>query len=73
MTHTLLSKQACGTRGHRMRAVRDRGVERWLTCEDCGNYLTRIAARPLSGTVAEWYASRSQNLPRKTIMRPVAA
>ena len=73
MTTRLLTKRACEARGHKKRAVRDRGMERWLSCDDCGTYLERIGARPLSGTVAEWYAMRSQNSPRKSILRPVAA
>jgi hypothetical protein len=73
MTMTLLSKRTCAERGHRKRAVRDRGVERWMSCENCGTYLERIGARPLSGTVAEWYAAHSQNLPRKSILRLSAA
>jgi hypothetical protein len=73
MNGLLLPKKECAAKGHRQRAVRDRGVERWMSCESCGTYLERLGARALSGTIAEWHTARSQNLPRESILRPVAA
>lgn len=72
MTKHLTQKGECAKRGLHRRDVLMRGADRWMACEDCGNYLARIGARYTSGTVGQWYTARSRNLPRKSILRPVA-